>query len=69
MGKRYEGDGTNLYAYCRNNPIQYYNPSVYRGETNEKGHITSKGEEGKTPSTITEGGEWGFTRLQRTLYT
>ena len=25
----YEGDGLNLYAYCRNNPVRYYDPSGY----------------------------------------
>ncbi len=25
----YRGDGLNLYAYCRNNPIVYYDPSRY----------------------------------------
>ncbi|MCI9053342.1 MAG: hypothetical protein HFI05_15775, partial [Lachnospiraceae bacterium] len=28
----YEGDGLNLYAYCRNNPIVYYDPSGYMGQ-------------------------------------
>ena len=30
----YEGDGLNLYAYCRNNPIVYYDPSGYMGQPN-----------------------------------
>ncbi len=25
----YQGDGLNLYAYCRNNPVVYYDPSGY----------------------------------------
>ena len=25
----YQGDGLNLYAYCRNNPVVYWNPSGY----------------------------------------
>ena len=25
----YRGDGLNLYAYCRNNPVRYYDPSGY----------------------------------------
>ncbi len=25
----YRGDGLNLYAYCANNPVMYYDPSGY----------------------------------------
>ena len=25
----YQGDGLNLYAYCGNNPVRYYDPSGY----------------------------------------
>ncbi len=25
----YQGDGLNLYAYCDNNPVMYYDPSGY----------------------------------------
>lgn len=25
----YEGDGLNLYAYCRNSPVRYYDPGGY----------------------------------------
>jgi len=27
----YRGDGLNLYAYCQNNPVMYYDPSGYVG--------------------------------------
>ena len=51
----YEGDGLNLYAYCRNNPIIYYDPSGYMGQPNgtENGkHGTPDGE--KTISEVIE---------------
>lgn len=28
----YQGDGLNLYAYCHNNPVKYYDPSGYAQE-------------------------------------
>jgi len=30
----YRGDGLNLYAYCANNPVNYYDPNGYGGEDN-----------------------------------
>ena len=30
----YRGDGLNLYAYCHNNPVLYYDPSGFGGEDN-----------------------------------
>ena len=30
----YLGDGLNLYAYCANNPVMYYDPSGYNGTCN-----------------------------------
>ena len=29
----YQGDGLNLYAYCGNNPVRYYDPSGYSGSS------------------------------------
>ena len=41
----YQGDGLNLYAYCRNNPVVYYDPSGYdcggSGKFNEDGGTES----------------------------
>ena len=39
----YQGDGLNLYAYCRNNPIVYYDPSGYA--CGDLGKIASDGGE------------------------
>ena len=30
----YRGDGLNLYAYCGNNPVMYYDPSGYKNQKN-----------------------------------
>ncbi len=43
----YEGDGLNLYTYCRNNPIVYYDPTGYAANENGK-HETPQGEESGT---------------------
>ena len=32
----YQGDGLNLYAYCKNNPVIYYDPSGYSCENSGK---------------------------------
>lgn len=33
----YQGDGLNLYVYCRNNPVIYYDPSGYHNKDGAKG--------------------------------
>ena len=38
----YGGDGLNLYAYCANNPIVYYDPS---------GHVCESPEQNGPPKT------------------
>ncbi|CUU50367.1 ParB N-terminal domain-containing protein [Clostridium beijerinckii] len=35
MLKTYRGDGLNLYAYCGNNPVMYYDPSGYSSASKE----------------------------------
>ncbi|NOW06151.1 hypothetical protein [Clostridium beijerinckii] len=35
MLKTYRGDGLNLYAYCGNNPVMYYDPSGYSSLSKE----------------------------------
>ena len=42
----YEGDGLNLYAYCGNNPVRYYDPSGYAYDESE---ISGDGGEGEKP--------------------
>ena len=48
----YEGDGLNLYAYCGNNPVRYYDPSGYASTGNsgyEEGLIRSENENEDDP--------------------
>jgi predicted double-glycine peptidase len=51
----YRGDGLNLYAYCANNPVMYYDPSGESSDCNhgadveknaQKENVTGEGESG-----------------------
>ena len=51
----YQGDGLNLYAYCGNNPVVYYDPSGYASTSTGKacppqGKISESVDESGTPS-------------------
>lgn len=55
----YRGDGLNLYAYCRNNPVIYYNPSGYshgNKEDNVQGKTTQKNGADTLPENIVQRG-------------
>ena len=42
----YRGDGLNLYAYCANNSVMYYDPSGYGKKSNIKLCLNEKTEPG-----------------------
>ncbi|MCM1225340.1 MAG: hypothetical protein NC548_63925 [Lachnospiraceae bacterium] len=57
----YRGDGLNLYAYCANNPVNYYDPSGHAqkygtGQANELPDVKYTGDDPKIPPG--EGWEW-----------
>lgn len=41
----YRSDGLNLYAYCANNPVTYYDPSSYDADCNGKDKTQNPDEE------------------------
>ncbi len=59
----YQGDGLNLYAYCGNNPVVYYDPSGYASTSIGKacppqGKISESVDESGTPSTTAGFDDW-----------
>ena len=58
----YQGDGLNLYAYCGNNPVVYYDPSGYTSTSTgkacpPKGKISESVDESGTDSKFTNGSD------------
>ena len=45
----YQGDGLNLYAYCRNNPVVYYDPSGYNEQPDKCGNTGKIGNTEENP--------------------
>ena len=56
----YQGDGLNLYAYCRNNPVVYWDPSGYEVTSNPRFNTQQDLELRikNTPSLKNSYGEW-----------
>lgn len=52
----YQGDGMNLYAYCANNPVTYYDPSGYKRENNAEGKCPSDAKNGGADGADGKGG-------------
>ena len=52
----YQGDGLNLYAYCGNNPVVYYDPSGYKRKAcPPQGKISERVDESGSKTDVTTG--------------
>ena len=47
----YQGDGLNLYTYCHNNPVVYYDPSGYSSECPPRANLNGDGGNGAVTQT------------------
>ena len=57
----YQGDGLNLYAYCSNNPVVYYDPSGYKkGSNSGCPPASNNGGDGGAPEENESGTPSGF---------
>ncbi len=63
----YRGDGLNLYAYCGNNPVRYYDPSGYNKEEVCVGKGRSAAEGSAQANNIRTVGESGQSYVYRTI--
>ena len=50
----YRGDGLNLYAYCSNNPVVYYDPSGYKPDCTGKGNNRESKDNNSSKSSVPE---------------
>ena len=50
----YQDDGLNLYTYCKNNPVTYYDPSGYMTTASNTGGCPPLGSFGDDSGVITD---------------
>ncbi|OOB79423.1 MAG: hypothetical protein BEN19_07585 [Epulopiscium sp. Nuni2H_MBin003] len=59
----YKGDGLNLYAYCRNNPVMYVDPSGHESLCNKKVRIEAY----ENQASLSESDKKNYTRLYASI--